>query len=68
MSYRVFPFVRDRDLEGVLNTPGFVVSEIFRNSPGKDGEETSTVVLMQEPDDYVQFGTTYCGEIPPYGN
>ena len=46
--YRVRAFVRDRDLEAVLNDDGWELVEMWRNTPGKDGEETTTVV-QREP-------------------
>jgi len=47
MKYKVIPFVHDRALEVILNMGGWDVFELFRNTPGLDGEETTTVVLCQ---------------------
>ena len=46
--YRVVPWVRDCDLEHVLNDfaqRGFEITEIFRNLPGADRLETTTIVF-----------------------
>ncbi len=46
-AYRVTAWVRDSDLEGILNEPGWALMEMFRNSPGSDGQETTTVIQMR---------------------
>ncbi len=47
-AFRVVPYVRDAELEKVLNEPGWAVFEMFRNSPGSDGLETTTCVQIRE--------------------
>lgn len=45
--WTVKAWVRDCDLEGILNglsADGWKIVERFRNSPGTDGQETTTVV------------------------
>jgi len=42
--YRVKAWVRDADLESVLNEDGWEIQQMFRNSPNLAGEETTTVV------------------------
>jgi hypothetical protein len=46
-DYRVTPFVYDRDLERVLNEPGWDLLEMFRNAPGADRLETTTVIQVR---------------------
>ena len=43
--YDVAPFVRDHLLKDVLNVKGRKVFRMFRNSPDKSGEETTTVIF-----------------------
>ena len=48
-EFVVQSFIHDAELEAVLNTvcaKGYFVKNIFRNSPGVDGQETSTVVFQ----------------------
>ena len=42
-------WVRDAELEAVLNEhPNYEVREMFRNRPGLDGQETTTVVFRMK--------------------
>ncbi len=48
-KWRVRPWVRDAELESVLNgecAEGYSVYSMFRNSPSESGEETTTVVFV----------------------
>lgn len=49
-DWRVVPFVHDAELEGVLNEldPEYHIVSLFRNSPGEDGQETTTVVASRK--------------------
>ncbi len=47
-AFRVSSFVHDRELEDVLNEPGWALVKLFRNSPGSDGQETTTVVQIRD--------------------
>jgi hypothetical protein len=45
-EWKVVPWVRDVELEKVLNdlSPDWNIVEMFRNIPGADGQETTTIV------------------------
>lgn len=45
--WTVKAWVRDAELEGTLNAlaaDGWSIEEMFRNAPGLDGQETTTVI------------------------
>ena len=45
-QWRVYAWVRDAELEAALNAmyPEWDVLAMFRNTPGSDGQETTTIV------------------------
>ena len=49
VEWRVKAFVHDVELEDVLNGlyPEYEVEEMFRNTAGKDGQETTTIVARR---------------------
>ena len=58
-EFIVKSFIHDAELEVVLNTiceKGYFVKEIFRNTPGVDGQETSTVVFQIQKFKKVKHG------------
>lgn len=50
-KYKVASWVRDQDLEGVLNDhvkQGWDIRDMFRNLPGADNLETTTIVFEED--------------------
>lgn len=50
-KYKVAAWVRDQDLEGVLNDhvkQGWDIRDMFRNLPGADKLETTTIVFEED--------------------